>query len=60
MPPAPLRAAVEIAASPDALLGRRAGRVPPALYAREGFDEVSYRRAARGLPGFVALVKPLR
>jgi GNAT superfamily N-acetyltransferase len=31
-----------------------------ALYAREGFDEVAYRRAARGLPGFVALVKPLR
>jgi len=31
-----------------------------ALYAREGFDELSYRRAARGLPGFVALVKPLR
>ena len=31
-----------------------------ALYAREGFGEVSYRRAARGLPGFVALVKPVR
>jgi ribosomal protein S18 acetylase RimI-like enzyme len=31
-----------------------------ALYAREGFDEVAYRPAGRGLPGFVALVKPLR
>ena len=30
-----------------------------ALYAREGFDEVAYRPAGRGLPGFVALVKPL-
>ena len=30
-----------------------------ALYAREGFEEVAYRPAARGLPGFVALVKPL-
>ena len=29
------------------------------LFAREGFDEVAYRPAARGLPGFVALVKPL-
>ena len=29
------------------------------LYAREGFEEVAYRPAARGLPGFVALVKPL-
>ena len=29
------------------------------LYAREGFAEVAYRPAARGLPGFVALVKPL-
>ena len=31
----------------------------PRLYAAEGFDEVAYRPAARGLPGFVALVKPL-
>lgn len=31
-----------------------------ALYAREGFDEVAYRPAARGLPGFVALAKRLR
>jgi ribosomal protein S18 acetylase RimI-like enzyme len=31
-----------------------------ALYEREGFDEVAYRPAGRGLPGFVALVKPLR
>jgi ribosomal protein S18 acetylase RimI-like enzyme len=30
-----------------------------ALYAREGFEEVAYRPAARGLPGFVALVKRL-
>jgi ribosomal protein S18 acetylase RimI-like enzyme len=30
-----------------------------ALYAREGFDEVAYRPPGRGLPGFVALVKPL-
>jgi ribosomal protein S18 acetylase RimI-like enzyme len=30
-----------------------------ALYAREGFDEVAYRPASQGLPGFVALVKPL-
>jgi ribosomal protein S18 acetylase RimI-like enzyme len=30
-----------------------------ALYARAGFDEVAYRPAARGLPGFVGLVKPL-
>jgi ribosomal protein S18 acetylase RimI-like enzyme len=29
------------------------------LYASEGFDEVAYRPAGRGLPGFVALVKPL-
>ena len=31
-----------------------------ALYAGEGFGEVAYRAAGRGLPGFVALVKPLR
>jgi len=30
-----------------------------ALYARAGFDEVAYRPPARGLPGFVGLVKPL-
>jgi ribosomal protein S18 acetylase RimI-like enzyme len=30
-----------------------------ALYAGEGFDEVAYRPAGRGLPGFVALVKKL-
>jgi ribosomal protein S18 acetylase RimI-like enzyme len=28
-----------------------------ALYAATGFDEVAYRAPARGLPGFVALVK---
>jgi ribosomal protein S18 acetylase RimI-like enzyme len=31
-----------------------------ALYGREGFDEVAYQPPTRGLPGFVALVKPLR
>jgi ribosomal protein S18 acetylase RimI-like enzyme len=31
-----------------------------ALYAAAGFDEVAYRAPANGLPGFVALVKPLR
>jgi ribosomal protein S18 acetylase RimI-like enzyme len=30
-----------------------------ALYASEGFEEVAYRPAGRGLPRFVALVKPL-
>lgn len=30
-----------------------------ALYLAEGFDEVAYRPAGRGLPGFVALVKEL-
>jgi ribosomal protein S18 acetylase RimI-like enzyme len=30
-----------------------------ALYAGEGFDEVAFRPPARGLPGFVAMVKPL-
>jgi ribosomal protein S18 acetylase RimI-like enzyme len=30
-----------------------------ALYGREGYDEVAYQPAARGLQGFVALVKPL-
>ncbi|HEX2416250.1 MAG TPA: GNAT family N-acetyltransferase [Thermoleophilaceae bacterium] len=40
----------------DTTLNNDAAR---ALYAAEGFDEVAYRPAARGLPGFVALVKPL-
>jgi ribosomal protein S18 acetylase RimI-like enzyme len=31
-----------------------------ALYAATGFDEVAYRVPGRGLPGFVALVKPVR
>jgi ribosomal protein S18 acetylase RimI-like enzyme len=31
-----------------------------ALYAGAGYSEVAYRAAGRGLPGFVALVKPLR
>jgi ribosomal protein S18 acetylase RimI-like enzyme len=30
-----------------------------ALYAATGFDEVAYRAPGRGLPGFVALVKPV-
>ena len=30
-----------------------------ALYAGAGFDEVAYRAPSRGLPGFVALVKPV-
>jgi GNAT superfamily N-acetyltransferase len=34
-------------------------KVARAVYAREGFDEVAYRPASQGLPGFVALVKPL-
>jgi ribosomal protein S18 acetylase RimI-like enzyme len=29
------------------------------LYAQAGYDEVAYRAPSRGLPGFVALVKPL-
>ena len=40
----------------DTTLGNEEAR---ALYAREGFEEVAYRPPARGLPGFVALVKPL-
>ena len=40
----------------DTTLNNDAAR---ALYAAEGFDEVAYRPADRGLPGFVALVKPL-
>ncbi|HYP48240.1 MAG TPA: GNAT family N-acetyltransferase, partial [Thermoleophilaceae bacterium] len=31
-----------------------------ALYLSAGYDEVAYQPAGRGLPGFVALVKPLR
>src|SRR4051794_29502063 len=31
-----------------------------ALYAKAGYDEVAYRAPSRGLPGFVALVKPLQ
>lgn len=31
-----------------------------ALYAAAGFDEVAYRAPSRGLPGFVALVKPIQ
>jgi ribosomal protein S18 acetylase RimI-like enzyme len=30
-----------------------------ALYLDAGYDEVAYRPPGRGLPGFVALVKPL-
>jgi ribosomal protein S18 acetylase RimI-like enzyme len=30
-----------------------------ALYVSSGYDEVAYRPPGRGLPGFVALVKPL-
>lgn len=30
-----------------------------ALYGKEGFDELAYQPPARGLPGFVAMVKPL-
>jgi ribosomal protein S18 acetylase RimI-like enzyme len=30
-----------------------------ALYAQAGFDEVAYKPPAHGLPGFVALVRPL-
>jgi ribosomal protein S18 acetylase RimI-like enzyme len=31
-----------------------------ALYAQAGYDEVAYRAPSRGLPGFVALLKPIR
>jgi ribosomal protein S18 acetylase RimI-like enzyme len=41
----------------DTTVGNREAR---ALYARAEFEEVAYRPAARGLPGFVALVKRLR
>ena len=30
-----------------------------ALYAAAGYDEVAYRAPAHGLPGFVALLKPV-
>jgi ribosomal protein S18 acetylase RimI-like enzyme len=40
----------------DTTIGNEEAR---ALYARLGFDEVAYRPAGRGLPGFVALVKPV-
>jgi GNAT superfamily N-acetyltransferase len=41
----------------DTSLDNRAAR---ALYLSEGFEEVAYKPAGRGLPGFVALVKELR
>ena len=40
----------------DTALENRAAR---SLYLDAGFREVAYRSPARGLPGFVALVKPL-
>ena len=40
----------------DTSLDNRAART---LYLRSGYREVAYRSPARGLPGFVALVKPL-
>jgi ribosomal protein S18 acetylase RimI-like enzyme len=40
----------------DTALENRGAR---ALYVRCGYREVAYRSPARGLPGFVALVKPL-
>jgi ribosomal protein S18 acetylase RimI-like enzyme len=44
------------AVSLDTTLSNEAAR---ALYAGAGFDEVAYRAPSRGLPGFVALVKPV-
>ena len=44
------------AVSLDTALDNEAAR---ALYLEAGYDEVAYRPPARGLPGFVALVKPL-
>jgi ribosomal protein S18 acetylase RimI-like enzyme len=41
----------------DTTIGNDGAR---ALYASAGYQEVAYRAAGRGLPGFVALVKPLR
>ena len=40
----------------DTALDNRAAR---ALYLGAGYEEVAYRAPGRGLPGFVALVKPL-
>jgi ribosomal protein S18 acetylase RimI-like enzyme len=40
----------------DTTMNNEAAR---ALYARAGFDEVAYRAPTRGLPGFVALVRPV-
>lgn len=40
----------------DTSLDNKAART---LYLGEGFEEVAYKPAARGLPGFVALVKEL-
>jgi ribosomal protein S18 acetylase RimI-like enzyme len=40
----------------DTSLDNRPAR---ALYLSQGYDEVAYRPASRGLPGFVALVKAL-
>ena len=40
----------------DTSLDNKAAR---ALYLGEGFEEVAYKPAGRGLPGFVALVKEL-
>jgi ribosomal protein S18 acetylase RimI-like enzyme len=45
------------AVSLDTTLNNEGAR---ALYAQAGFDEVAYRAPSRGLPGFVALVKPVR
>jgi len=44
------------AVSLDTTMSNEAAR---ALYAAAGYDEVAYRAPSRGLPGFVALVKPL-
>jgi ribosomal protein S18 acetylase RimI-like enzyme len=41
----------------DTTIGNEQAR---ALYTSEGFEEVAYRPAGRGLPGFVGLVKVLR
>jgi ribosomal protein S18 acetylase RimI-like enzyme len=44
------------AVSLDTALDNKAAR---SLYLSEGYDEVAFRPPGRGLPGFVALVKPL-
>jgi ribosomal protein S18 acetylase RimI-like enzyme len=44
------------AVSLDTTMTNEAAR---ALYAQAGYDEVAYRAPSRGLPGFVALVKPV-